>query len=153
MFMILNDVLTKQNVFTKILLKDGNKELPKELKVKIMRIRMFYAKIVKSFESELQEFAQEIIPEELKLLASKSNRTDSENARMQELSTIFNSEYSEFVTQKGLESVAVIDDTFTFEEYSEILEVNAGNNVVINGTTVLAPDFMELVYTLFVKED
>ena len=32
MIMILNDVLTKQNVFTKIILKDGDKELSKELK-------------------------------------------------------------------------------------------------------------------------
>ena len=36
--MVLNDVLTRQNVFTKIVLKDGDKELSKELKVKIMRI-------------------------------------------------------------------------------------------------------------------
>ena len=36
--MTLNDVLTKQNVISKLLLNEGNKELPKELKVKIMRI-------------------------------------------------------------------------------------------------------------------
>ena len=33
--MILNDVLTRQNVFTKIVLKDGDKELSKELKVRL----------------------------------------------------------------------------------------------------------------------
>ena len=47
--MTLNDVLTKQNVITKVILKDGDKELPKELKVKIMRIRMAYNKIKKQF--------------------------------------------------------------------------------------------------------
>ena len=51
MIMTLNDVLTRQNVFTKIMLKDGDKELSKELKVKIMRIRMAYAKIKKTFDN------------------------------------------------------------------------------------------------------
>ena len=50
MVMVLNDVLTRQNVFTKIILKDGEKELSKELKVKIMRIRMAYTKIKKAFD-------------------------------------------------------------------------------------------------------
>ena len=48
--MILNDLLTKQNVLTQIILVNGEKELPKELKVKIMRIRMAYTKIKKSFD-------------------------------------------------------------------------------------------------------
>ena len=46
--MVLNDVLTKQNLITKILLANSGKELPKELKVKIMRIRMSYNKIKNS---------------------------------------------------------------------------------------------------------
>ena len=60
--MILNDVLTRQNVFTKIILKDGEKELSKELKVKIMRIRMAYTKIKKAFDAEVQEFTEELVP-------------------------------------------------------------------------------------------
>ena len=48
--MTLNDVLTKQNLITKILLANDGKELPKELKVKIMRIRMSYNKIKKQFD-------------------------------------------------------------------------------------------------------
>ena len=62
--MILNDVLTRQNVFTKIILKDGEKELSKELKVKIMRIRMAYTKAKKAFDEEVKEFTEELIPEE-----------------------------------------------------------------------------------------
>ena len=45
--MTLNDVLTKQNVITKLLLASDGKELSKTLKVKIMRIRMSYNKIKK----------------------------------------------------------------------------------------------------------
>ena len=68
--MILNDVLTKQNVITKVLLKDGDKELPKALKVKIMRMRMAYNKIKQQFDSDTQEFTKDLVPEELQTLAN-----------------------------------------------------------------------------------
>ncbi len=150
--MILNDVLFRQNVFTKIILKDGEKELSKELKVKIMRIRMLYNKIKNNFEADVNDFMSEIVPEELKILTSKKSKTQDEEVRISELSTKVNSEYYEFVTQKGFEKVEISDDYLTISDYEEIVEVNAGNNVEINGNTVSAPDFLELVYDLFVKE-
>ena len=151
--MILNDVLTKQNVFTKIILKDGEKELSKELKVKVMRIRMAYTKAKKAFDEEVKEFTEELVPEELKELNQKENRTDAENAHMEELTNKVNSEYQEFLIQKGNEEVKDIEDTLTMDEYTEIVDVNAGNNVEINGNKILAADFLEIVLDLFVKED
>lgn len=151
--MILNDVLTKQNVFTKIILKDGDKELSKELKVKIMRTRMAYTKIKKAFDDEVKEFTEELIPEELKELSSKEDRTEEENIRMQNLTDKVNSEYQEFLIQKGNEEVKLLlEDTFTLEEYSDIVDVNSSNDVEINGNTIKAVDFLEIVYDLFVKE-
>ena len=150
--MILNDVLTKQNVFTKIILKDGDKELSKELKVKVMRIRMAYTKAKKAFDEEVKEFTEELVPEELKELNQKENRSDEENARMEELTNKVNSEYQEFLMQKGNEEVKDIEDILTMDEYSDIVEVNAGNDVEINGNKIAAADFLEIVYDLFVKE-
>lgn len=151
--MILNDVLTRQNVFTKILLKDGDKELSKELKVKIMRIRMAYTKIKKNFDAEVQEFTEELVPAELKELTSKVEKTEEELARMQELTNKVNMEYQEFLVQKGNEEVKdMIDDSLTLDEYSDILDINAGNDIEINGNKILAPDFLEIIYDLFVKE-
>lgn len=151
--MILNDVLTKQNVITKVLLKDGDKELPKALKVKIMRIRMAYNKIKQQFDTDVQEFTKELVPEELQILANKLDRTDEENIRLEELNNKVNSEYQEFLIQKGNEEISdSIDDTFTFDEYAEILEVNSGNDVEINGNSIKAPDFLEVIMNLFVKE-
>jgi hypothetical protein len=151
--MILNDVLTKQNVFTKIILKDGEKELSKELKVKVMRIRMAYTKAKKAFDEEVKEFTEELIPEELKELNSKEERTEEENARMQELTDKVNMEYQEFLIQKGNEEVKdTIDDSFTMDEYSDIVDVNSGNDVEINGNKIPAVDFLEIIYDLFVKE-
>lgn len=151
--MILNDLLTKQNVFTKIILKDGDKELSKELKVKVMRIRMAYAKIKKNFDAEVQEFTDELVTDEFKELQSKTEKTPEEEARFTELTNSINSDYQEFLIQKGKEEVSIsVDDTLTFEEYSDILDVNSGNDVEINGNKVPAVDFLEVVYDLFVKE-
>lgn len=153
MIMILNDVLTKQNVFTKIILKDGDKELSKELKVKVMRIRMAYTKIKKAFDEEVKEFTEELIPEELKELNSKEERTEEENARLQELTDKVNSEYQEFLIQKGNEEIKdSVEDSFTMDEYSDIVDVNSGNDVDINGNKIPAVDFLEIIYDLFVKE-
>lgn len=150
--MTLNDVLTKQNVITKIILKDGDKELSKELKVKIMRIRMAYNKIKKQFDDDTQEFTNQIISDELRELANKSERTLEEEARFNELNGKTNSEYQEYLIQKGLEEVKdTPDDVITMEEYSDILDVNSGNDVEINGNSVKAADLMEIVFDLFVK--
>lgn len=152
--MVLNDLLTKQNVLTKLVLKDGDKELPKELKVRIMRIRMAYTKVKKAFDTEVQEFSGELMTDEFKELNSKTDRTSEEESRYIELSNKINSEYQEFLVQKGEEEVTdFIEDTFTMEEYSDILDVNSGNDVEINGNKIQAADFLEVIYDLFVKEN
>lgn len=149
--MILNELLTRQNVFTKISLADGDKELPKELKVKIMRIRMAYNKIRKSFDTEVQEFVDELMTEEFKSLQQKIDKTPAEEERYKELSTSIESDYQEFLVQKGKEEVAVVDDIFTEDEYSDILDVNSSKDIEINGNSIPAIDFMEIIYDLFVK--
>lgn len=151
--MTLNELLTKQNVITKLLLQSGDKELSKELKVKIMRIKMAYNKAKQQFDSDTQEFTNQLITDELRTLANKHDRTDEENTRYEELNTKVNSEYQEFLIQKGLEEVKNIpDDTFTLDEYFDIVDVNSGNDVVINGTTIKAMDLLDIIMTLFVKE-
>lgn len=151
--MTLNDVLTKQNVITKIILKDGDKELSKELKVKIMRIRMAYNKIKKQFDEDTKEFTNQIVTDELRRLSEKTDRTSEEDARFNELNNKANSEYQEYLIQKGLEEISdILDDTLSLDEYSDILDVNSGNDAEINGNTIKAADLMEIVLDLFVKE-
>lgn len=150
--MTLNDVLTKQNVITKIVLQNDEKELDKELKVKVMRIRMAYNKIKKQFDSDVQEFMQEIVTDELKELANKQERTEEENVRFEELNKKIDSEYREYVIQKGNEEIKdAIEDTFTEDEYASIVDVNSGNDTEINGIKVKAADLLEIIYEIFVK--
>jgi capsular polysaccharide biosynthesis protein len=149
--MILNEVLTRQNIISKIELKEGNKELPKELKVKIMRIRLAYNKVKKAFDEDVKEFVEQIATDEYKELAQKPSRTEEEEKKYNELNTQINSDYIEFVNQKGFEEVKeTFDDKLTENEYAEILDVNSGNDVEINGVKIKAGDLMEILYELFV---
>ena len=149
--MILNELLTRQNVITKIELKDGDKELPKELKVRIMRIRLAYNKVKKAFDEDVKEFVEQIATDEYKTLAQLPERTEEQEKRYNELNTQINADYVEFINQKGLEEVTeTFDDKLSEDEYAEILDVNSGNDVEINGAKIKAADLMEVLYELFV---
>ena len=149
--MILNEVLTRQNIISKIELKEGDKELSKELKVRIMRIRLAYNKVKKAFDEDVKEFVEQITTDEYKELAQKQNRTEEEEKKYNELTTKINADYIEFVNQKGFEEVKeTFDDKLNEDEYAEILDVNSGNDVEINGVKIKAADLMEIFYELFV---
>ena len=64
--MTFNEILSKQNVLNALLLKDGDNELSKELKVKIVRLRIAFSAIRKTFDEALQEFVKELAPERFK---------------------------------------------------------------------------------------
>ena len=150
--MILNELLTRQNVITKIELKDGDKELSKELKVKVMRIRLAYNKVKKAFDEDVKEFVEQITTDEYKELVQKTDRNEDEEKRFNELTSKINSDYIEFINQKGLEEISeTIDDKFTEDEYAEILDINSGNDVEINGNKIKAVDFMEVFYEMFIS--
>ena len=154
--MTLNEILTRQNVLNAILLKDGKNELGKELKVKMVRLRMAFNKYKKNLDEEVQEFTKELVPEELKTLQEKpeSERTEEENTRLKELVNKVNSEYNEFMIQKGSEEVKFDTDySFTDDDFDSIVAVNAGNEVEINGNKVKSEDLMEAFYELFVNKD
>ena len=154
--MTLNEILTRQNVINAILLKDGKNELGKELKVKIVRLRMAFNKYKKSLDEEVQEFTNELVPEELKTLQEKpeSERTEEENTRLKELVDKVNSEYNEFMIQKGNEEVKFDTNySFTDDDFDSIVAVNAGNEVEINGNKVKSEDLVEAFYELFVNKN
>lgn len=149
--MTLNDVLTKQNLITKILLANDGKELSKELKVKIMRVRLAYNKIKKQFDEDTQEFSKQIVSDELRDLANKTERTPEEETKFNELNNKANSEYQEYLIQKGNEDIKETpNDSFTEDEYFDILDLNSEGEYEINGQKVKATDLMEVFYDLFV---
>lgn len=149
--MTLNDVLTKQNVITKLNLKSGDKELSKSLKVRIMRIRSAYNKIKAQFDEDSKEFSNQIVSDRLRELANKE-RNPEEETEFNELNTKANSEYQEYLIQKGLEEVVLpVDDVLSEDEYAELLDINCEGTVTINNNEIPITDLMEAVYTLFVN--
>jgi hypothetical protein len=152
--MTTNEVLTKQNFLTKLLLKSGDSELSKSLKIKVMAMRIEYAKVRKQFDEDLQEFVKDLAPERFKELQAipEDSRTDAEKEELQKLTDKINSDYNAYVNERGKDAVEVSRKSFTDDEYNELVEVNADNDVDINGTKLTAADFLEILYSLFVEE-
>jgi hypothetical protein len=149
--MTTNEVLAKHNFITKVAFKDGDSQLSKDLKVKIMAMRIEYGKVRKSFDADIQEFTKELIPAEFTELQQKTDRTEEEDKRLKELTDQINEEYNAYVAKRGQEEVTINHATLTEDEYNEIVEVNAGNDVEINGQHVDSADFLEILYSLFVE--
>lgn len=149
MEMTLNEVLIRHNFIIKLLLKDGNSELNKELKVKIMGMRIALSKFRAQFDQDAQEAIQGFKPSNFDALAQKQDRTPEEEKELKEMLDKLTEEYNAFVIAKGNEVVS-FDKKFTEEEFGEIMEVNADNDVEINGNKLNAADFLEVIYGLFV---
>ena len=150
--MTTNEVLTRHNFVSKLLLKDGDKELSRDLKVKVMGMRIEYGKIRKQFDEDVQEFVKSLNSDKLTELQQKGDRTEAEEKELQELTDKLNGDYRAYVESRLKEEVTVSDKTFTEADYAELVEVNAGNDVEINGTKLSAADFLEILYSLFVEE-
>ena len=150
--MTTNEVLTRHNFVSKLLLKDGDKELSRDLKVKVMGMRIEYGKIRKQFDEDVQEFVKGLNSDKLTELQQKGDRTEAEEKELQELTDKLNGDYRAYVDSRLKEDVAVSDKKFTEDDYAELVEVNAGNDVEINGTKLQVTDFLEILYTLFFEE-
>ena len=152
MIMTTNEALVKQNFITRIILKNGDESLTKELKVKVMNMRIKLGKVRKDFDNDVQEAIKDLTPEGFQELAQKKERTEEEEAKFQEMNKKLNEDYQAFVIERGKDEVDV-NATFTEDEYAQILEVNADNDVDINGQKLSAPDFLEAIYSLFVEDN
>ena len=99
-----------------------------------------------------QEAIKDLTPEGFPELAQKTERTEEEEAKFQEMNKKLNEDYQAFVIERGKDQVDVVA-TLTEDEYAQILEVNADNDVEINGQKLSAPDFLEAIYSLFVEDE
>ena len=149
--MTTNEILARQNFITKIPFKNGEETISKDLKVKIMSMRIDYSKVRKSFDEDVQEFIKGVTPEGFAELQQKPNKNTEETDRLQEMIDKINSEYNSYIQTRGKEEVKINNTSLTEDEYNEIVVVNSDNDVEINGQTIQAPDFLEILYSLFVE--
>lgn len=150
--MSINDIIIRYSFVSKILFKDGDNSLSKDLKIKIMSIRIEYGKINRAFEEDVQEFANGIIEDRFKELGNKENKTEEEVNEYNNLVSKYNNETNDYISKYILNEAEVNEYTFTKDEFNEILLTNSDNNVNINNNDIEAADFLESIYTLFVKE-
>ena len=146
--MTLNEALVRQNFLSKIVLRNNENELSKELKIKIIQMRAELNKLRNQFEEESQEVIRELKPEGFDTLYVKEDKTEEEIAELDNLTNKLTDEHNTFVLQKGKEEVS-FNKKFTIEEYGELMDVNY-NEVEINGNRLPAEDFLEIIYSLFV---
>lgn len=153
MIMTTNEILAMQNYLTKIVLKNGDSELSKDLKVKVMKMRIEMSKIRKAFDEDLKQFMDELISDRFKELRDKpeDERTKEEKKEFEQLIAKANSDYEVYIRQRSQDEVTLNTCTFTEEEFNEILEVNSDIEAEINGIKMSAADILEAVYVLFVK--
>ena len=151
--MTTNEILAMQNYLTKIVLKNGDSELSKDLKVKVMKMRIEMSKIRKAFDEDLKQFMDELISDRFKELRDKpeDERTEEEKKEFEQLIAKANSDYEVYIRQRSQDEVTLNTCTFTEKEFNEILEVNSGIEAEINGIKMSAADILEAVYVLFVK--
>lgn len=142
-------MMVKHNFITKVLLRDGDKELSKDLKVKLMSMRIELGKVRKQLEEDLQEAVKELTQKGYQELIMKEDKTEEDKAQVEAWNKQINEEYNAYVDKRGKEEVQ-IDTTLSEDEFAQIIEVNAGNDVEINGTKLNAADFLEVLYSLFV---
>lgn len=142
-------MMIKHNFITKVLLRDGDKELSKDLKVRLMSMRIELGKVRKQLEEDLQEAVKELTPKGYQELIMKENKTEEDKAQVEAWNKQINEEYNAYVDKRGKEEVQ-IDTTLSEDDFAQIIEVNAGNDVEINGAKLNAADFLEVLYSLFV---
>ena len=149
--MTTNEAIAKYNFISKVILQDGNEELSKDLKVKVMAMRIELSKIKKSFDEDSKAFVDELITDDFRNLAQKQDRTEEEEAEYRAQEAKINEAYADYIIKLGNKEVD-IESELTKDDFNEIVNVNSGNNVEINGNKIPAADFLEIIYSLFVKE-
>lgn len=150
--MTVNEALIKYNFLSKIVLKNDSEELSKELKVKLMHLRIKLGKVRKEFDEDVQEAIKGFTPEGYAELAGKQEKTKEEEQQIKDMNSKIQGEYNEYIVKRGQEEVD-IEVKFTEDEYNELIAVNSANDVEINGQKIPAADFLEIIYTLFVEEE
>ncbi len=146
--MTLNEALIRQTFLSKLVLKNNGNELPKDLKVKVMSMRIELNKLRNQFETDSQEAIKGLKPEGFDDLYLKQDKTEEEIAQLDDWSKKLTDEHNTFIIEKGKEEVS-FDKKFTLEEYNDLIDVNS-DDVEVNGTSITGEEFLEIIYSLFV---
>ena len=153
-----SEIVKKTSLIKALLIAHQGKELPRELKTKVMMTRIYYNGFYKKFEDAIKEATeglkpegfdkekeevsklQEKIQEQCKDLSSlteemlKNILTDEEFDKHQAFMEMYNKHWrdvADFKSKKLNEEVEVEQKTFTQKEYEDLVNVNVADNYTI----------------------
>ena len=148
--MTTNEVLARQNFITKVLFKNGDESISKDLKVKIMAMRIEYSKVRKQFDEDIQEFIKGVTPEGFIELQNKKDRTKEEQKTLDEMISKINVEYNAYINKISSNECNVKNEKLTEDDFNEIVAVMPEDDIEINGQKISIGDYLEILHTLFV---
>ena len=148
--MTTNEVLARQNFITKVLFKNGDESISKDLKVKIMAMRIEYSKVRKQFDEDIQEFIKGVTPEGFVELQNKQDKTEEEQKKLAEMIDKINVEYNAYINKISSEECNVKNEKLTEDDFNEIVAVMPDDDIEINGQKIPIADYLEVLHALFV---
>ena len=152
MEMTINDIITKYNLLNVLKFEDDGYAVKRELKVKLIRYKLNFAKVKDEYVAFQQQAMEEIQTDEYKTLANKQDKTEEENIRFEKIIDDLNDELNRIANNKANETIDMKSfEPLTEEEFNNILEVNVNNSPDINGNKLDSNVYLELLYSNFVK--
>lgn len=153
-----SEIVKKASLIKALLIAHQGKELPRELKTKVMMTRIYYNGFYKKFEDAVKEATEGLKPdgfdkekEEVSKLQEKIQKqckdlsslteeilknilTDEEFDKHQAFMEMYNKHWrdvADFKSKKLNEEVEVEQKTFTQKEYEDLVNVNVADNYTI----------------------
>ena len=150
MEMTINNAVLRYNLIFVMKFIDGEYSLSRELKIKLIRLKLDLEKIRDEFVSFQQKAMEEIKTQEYEELLNKENKTPEEVKHLEEITAELNEELGKLIQEKSNEMVNVKSfDYLTEDEFNQILSVNVENNPIINGSKLDFDTYIELIYKNF----
>lgn len=153
-----SEIVKKASLIKALLIAHQGKELPRELKTKVMMTRIYYNGFYKKFEDAVKEATEGLKPdgfdkekEEVSRLQEKIQKqckdlsslteemlknilTDEEFDKHKAFMEMYNKHWrdvADFKSKKLNEEVEVEQKTFTQKEYEDLVNVNVADNYTI----------------------
>lgn len=147
----INSAVLKYNLLNCLKYSDETYNVPRELKVRLIRMKLDLEKIYKEFNLFQQQALEEIKTDRYKYLVDKKDRTPEEEKEVNDLMKELNEDLHKIVREKSLDKVNVNFNYLTEDEFNDILLVNVNNNVRINGMDIASEEYIELFHNEFVR--
>lgn len=140
--MTYNEAISRYNVISNILMKDGDVELDRALKVKIIKTRTQLSKAKREWDL--------IIEDTVNQLKSTYGITDTTpQEEIMKVEDKMNEDLQAVMNDQATMDVFIDLDLFTEDEYNDIVNVNVEHDAVINGQMLDSATLLELFHSLF----